>query len=160
MSTSSIRERPTSHYQNEKSSVTESSSSSGHQKHDSEQIEHVEDGGTAVDSSTSSSENVKFYPNQWSRYRSFLREPAAEFFGTMMIIIFGNGVNCQVTLTGSTAVRAAAAGVSAMSFHEQESVVTMTIIRITSPSTSAGPSVRHLVSGSLGESQVDTSTLR
>ncbi|CCO27222.1 putative membrane protein YFL054C OS=Saccharomyces cerevisiae (strain ATCC 204508 / S288c) GN=YFL054C PE=1 SV=1 [Rhizoctonia solani AG-1 IB] len=44
------------------------------------------------------------FPNKWAKIRSVLREPAAEFLGTMVLIIFGTGVNCQVTLSGSTAV--------------------------------------------------------
>ncbi|EPQ51046.1 aquaporin, partial [Gloeophyllum trabeum ATCC 11539] len=33
----------------------------------------------------------------------YLREPAAEFLGTMILIIFGTGVDCQVVLSGNTA---------------------------------------------------------
>ena len=33
-----------------------------------------------------------------------IREPAAEFFGVMILIIFGNGVDCQVVLSSSTGV--------------------------------------------------------
>jgi len=36
------------------------------------------------------------YPGRWARIRANIREPAAEFLGTMILIIFGTGVNCQV----------------------------------------------------------------
>ncbi|OXV05329.1 hypothetical protein Egran_06903 [Elaphomyces granulatus] len=36
----------------------------------------------------------------WSRIRNDLREPLSEFFGTMILILFGNGVTCQVFLSG------------------------------------------------------------
>jgi len=41
------------------------------------------------------------YPNRWSRVRDFICEPVAEFFGVMILIIFGNGVNCQVILSAN-----------------------------------------------------------
>jgi len=44
------------------------------------------------------------YPNRWSKIREVLREPMAEFFGVMILIIFGAGVDCQVTLSGNTGV--------------------------------------------------------
>jgi len=42
--------------------------------------------------------------NRWAKIREYIREPMAEFFGTMILIIFGNGVNCQVALSSSTSV--------------------------------------------------------
>ncbi|KAG1884999.1 major intrinsic protein superfamily membrane channel protein [Suillus subluteus] len=39
------------------------------------------------------------FPNRWSRIRYAIREPAAEFLGTMIFVIFGTGVNCQVFLS-------------------------------------------------------------
>ncbi|KAI0087004.1 aquaporin-like protein [Irpex rosettiformis] len=51
------------------------------------------------------------YPNRWSRIREYIREPAAEFLGVMILIIFGNGVDCQVVLSGaSTAVSSSPKG--------------------------------------------------
>jgi aquaglyceroporin related protein, other eukaryote len=44
--------------------------------------------------------------------RSYIREPAAEFLGTMIMIIFGNGVDCQVVLSSKTAVVSSPKGVS------------------------------------------------
>jgi len=34
--------------------------------------------------------------NPWARFRYSMREPLAEFLGTCILIIFGNGINCQV----------------------------------------------------------------
>ncbi|KIO03273.1 hypothetical protein M404DRAFT_627167 [Pisolithus tinctorius Marx 270] len=50
------------------------------------------------------------YPNAWSKIREYIREPAAEFLGTMILVIFGCGGNCQVVLSSSTAVTASAKG--------------------------------------------------
>ena len=36
----------------------------------------------------------------------------AEFFGTMILVIFGTGVNCQVVLSSVTAVASSQKGVS------------------------------------------------
>ncbi|KAF9525543.1 putative aquaporin 4 [Crepidotus variabilis] len=50
------------------------------------------------------------FPNRWARYRNFLREPFAEFFGTCILIIFGTGVDCQVVLSGNPSVAPSAKG--------------------------------------------------
>ncbi|KDQ62611.1 hypothetical protein JAAARDRAFT_466206 [Jaapia argillacea MUCL 33604] len=50
------------------------------------------------------------YPNMWSRIRAVLREPAAEFLGTMVLVIFGNGVDCQVVLSGNSLVSSSPKG--------------------------------------------------
>ena len=42
----------------------------------------------------------------------YIKEPAAEFFGVMILIIFGNGVDCQTVLSKNTAVASAPLGVS------------------------------------------------
>ena len=42
----------------------------------------------------------------------YIREPMAEFFGTMILVIFGCGANCQVALSSSTSVSASPKGVS------------------------------------------------
>ncbi|KAH8104487.1 aquaporin [Cristinia sonorae] len=64
------------------------------------------------DSSTLSDETIHYtkYPNRWSSIREHLREPAAEFFGVMILIIFGAGVDCQVVLSSSTAVSSSPKG--------------------------------------------------
>ncbi|KII90844.1 hypothetical protein PLICRDRAFT_107336 [Plicaturopsis crispa FD-325 SS-3] len=50
------------------------------------------------------------YPNRWARIRAPLREYAAEFLGTMVLVIFGTAVDCQVVLSTNTAVAASAKG--------------------------------------------------
>jgi len=45
-----------------------------------------------------------YKPNRWSRYRAFIREPFAEFLGVVIMIIFGNGVDCQVVLSANSNV--------------------------------------------------------
>jgi glycerol uptake facilitator-like aquaporin len=45
-----------------------------------------------------------------SRYA--IREPAAEFLGTMIFVIFGTGVNCSVFLSVDPNVEAVPRGVS------------------------------------------------
>ncbi|KAJ3487478.1 hypothetical protein NLI96_g3508 [Meripilus lineatus] len=50
------------------------------------------------------------YPNNWARYREMLKEPLAEFFGVMFIILFGAGVDCQVVLSGNPAVASSPKG--------------------------------------------------
>lgn len=42
---------------------------------------------------------VPTFPNAWARVRRVLREPFAEFLGTMLMIMLGNGVSAQVTLS-------------------------------------------------------------
>ncbi|KAG8706458.1 hypothetical protein FRC09_002399 [Ceratobasidium sp. 395] len=54
------------------------------------------------------SNQVTEFPNKWSKIR--LREPVAEFLGTMILVMFGTGAACQVTLSGSTAVAASPKG--------------------------------------------------
>lgn len=44
--------------------------------------------------------------------RACIREPAAEFLGTMILVIFGCGGNCQAVLSSSTAVASSPKGVS------------------------------------------------
>lgn len=75
------------------------------------------------------------FPNKWARvrlilsfriivnlsliwrhiFRHYLREPAAEFLGVMILIIFGNGVDCQVVLSSVTAVAPSQKGVCSRS---------------------------------------------
>lgn len=69
----------------------------------------IEDGASTTDSDGTTIHYTK-YPNRWSRVREVLREPAAEFFGTMILIIFGNGVDCQTVLSTSTKVSASPKG--------------------------------------------------
>ncbi|KAF6767101.1 Major intrinsic protein [Kalmanozyma brasiliensis GHG001] len=49
-------------------------------------------------------------PNTWARLRHLYREELAEFFGTLLILLFGAGVECQVALHYHTETRDAAYG--------------------------------------------------
>ena len=49
---------------------------------------------------------------QHSRCSEIIREPFAEFLGVAILIIFGAGVDCQVVLSGNTAVAPSQKGVS------------------------------------------------
>jgi hypothetical protein len=42
------------------------------------------------------------FPNRWAKIRNDYKEPFAEFWGTCILILFGNGVNCQVVLSKLT----------------------------------------------------------
>jgi len=55
-------------------------------------------------------DHITQFPNRWSRYRYLMREASAEFLGTMILIIFGNGVNLQVVLSSSSKVTASPKG--------------------------------------------------
>ncbi|KAH0578455.1 hypothetical protein H2248_003603 [Termitomyces sp. 'cryptogamus'] len=48
--------------------------------------------------------------NSWWKYKQMLRGPLAEFAGVMVLIIFGNGVNCQVVLSSNSSVAASPKG--------------------------------------------------
>jgi len=50
------------------------------------------------------------HPNRWARLRWYIREPAAEFLGTMILIIFGAGVDCQVVLSANPGVASSQKG--------------------------------------------------
>jgi len=49
-------------------------------------------------------EQYTSFPNAWSRVRYQFREAFAEFFGTMILVLFGNGVLCQVVLSSNSNV--------------------------------------------------------
>ena len=44
--------------------------------------------------------------------RNYIREPAAEFLGVMILVMFGNGAACQAQLSGNKNVASTAYGVS------------------------------------------------
>ncbi|KAK0475624.1 major intrinsic protein superfamily membrane channel protein [Armillaria luteobubalina] len=54
--------------------------------------------------------DVQIEPNWWWKYREILREPAAEFAGTMLLVIFGTGVNCQAGLSANPGVASSPKG--------------------------------------------------
>jgi len=49
-------------------------------------------------------QQFSYYENRWSRFRSLLRQPLAEFLGTLLFVLFGLGGVCQVALSSSAAV--------------------------------------------------------
>lgn len=57
---------------------------------DSQQMQHLDNLTT----------HYTKYPNTWSKWRHILREPAAEFLGTMVLVLFGTGANAQVRSKG------------------------------------------------------------
>ncbi|KAL1405687.1 hypothetical protein Q8F55_007353 [Vanrija albida] len=62
------------------------------------EVVHVE---RAASSTTVASEPT-YFPNPLAHVRFIFREYFGEFIGTMILIIFGNGVNCQVVLSDFT----------------------------------------------------------
>ncbi|KAE8257655.1 hypothetical protein A4X13_0g2221 [Tilletia indica] len=44
-------------------------------------------------------EEKKTFPNPWAKARYHMREPLAEALGTFILMIFGNGINAQVSLS-------------------------------------------------------------
>ncbi|KAG9096204.1 hypothetical protein FRC06_008911, partial [Ceratobasidium sp. 370] len=84
------------------------STSESHEKYASNtrHIEQAPESRTSLDDL----DHVTEFPNKWARIRAKLREPAAEFLGTMILIVFGTGVDCQVVLSGSTAVASSPKG--------------------------------------------------
>lgn len=52
------------------------------------------------------------YPNGWSKLRPAIREPAAEFLGTMVLVLIGTAGNAQGVLFDSTNVSPSPAGVN------------------------------------------------
>ncbi|KAG6827462.1 hypothetical protein H0H92_011701 [Tricholoma furcatifolium] len=69
---------------------------------------HREEEGTIVP--TLPSAEVMTHKSRWSSYRELLREPAAEFAGTMFLTLFGLGVNCQATLSSNLGVASSPKG--------------------------------------------------
>lgn len=57
--------------------------------------------GAPIDHVGPQEEVVQAHPDLWwSRVRHTLREPFSEFFGTFILIMFGDGVVAQVVLSG------------------------------------------------------------
>lgn len=60
--------------------------------------------GPGVDHQIPQAEAIQKNPDlAWSKIRRFMREPFAEFFGTFILIMFGDGVVAQVVLSGGKA---------------------------------------------------------
>lgn len=87
------------------------------------------------------------------------KEYFAEFLGTMILIIFGNGVNCQVVLSSVTGVAASQQGYVFFLLNEKScsSPDEFSLVP-TFPSRSDGASAQLSVSGSAVASQEVTST--
>lgn len=75
-------------------------------------VSHVEDAwhphaghGPPIDNKFAEEQYEEDYKHQsslwWSRMRHHIRDPAAEFFGTFTLIIFGDGSVAQVVLSSS-----------------------------------------------------------
>ncbi|KAF9241158.1 major intrinsic protein superfamily membrane channel protein [Melanogaster broomeanus] len=69
--------------------------------HDTATIAHVD---------ISDCEHCTQCPNRWSKIRAYIREPAAEFLGSMIFVIIGCGSNCQVVLSTNPAVASSPKG--------------------------------------------------
>lgn len=66
-----------------------------------------------VKSAVSFTRSYRFSARSHTDCSEHLREPAAEFLGVLILIVFGNGVDCQVVLSGAnTAVASSGKGVS------------------------------------------------
>lgn len=65
-------------------------------------VPHAEH-GPVIDHKIPQDNVVQAQPDlAWSRIRQTLREPFSEFFGTFILIMFGDGVVAQVVLSGGT----------------------------------------------------------
>jgi len=134
----------------------------------SELAEKAEQHNYETSSTYSSSNEVVFHadqtkgpqhPNRWAEirfvwchlfvsgvsdgvvHRASIREPLAEFLGSMILLILGCGGNCQVVLSTNTAVASSPKGVS-IQFRLKSTVQLNAMIRPSSPLTLAGLSVR------------------
>lgn len=54
---------------------------------------------SSSDSETQLGDGEDEFPNPWARFRHAMREPFAEFLGTMLLIMFGTGVSLQYFLS-------------------------------------------------------------
>lgn len=62
----------------------------------------VETHGTVSMEEYETSQDVTGPVPTWVRVRAFLREPFSEFFGVMILVLFGDGSVAQVVLGGGT----------------------------------------------------------
>lgn len=60
--------------------------------------------------SSDSDDEEEVFPNPWARFRHTMREPFAEFLGTMILIIFGTGVSLQYFLSLDTDIASSPRG--------------------------------------------------
>ncbi|KAI0251980.1 aquaporin-like protein [Lactifluus subvellereus] len=68
--------------------------------------------GAFISAETVNANNLYYarYPNNWARIRDVIREPAAEFLGTMILTLVGNAANCQVVLSSNSGVASSQKG--------------------------------------------------
>lgn len=60
----------------------------------------LQEHGVGIDHIVPQADAVEAQPDlTWSRIRHFLREPFAEFWGTFILLMFGDGVVAQVVLS-------------------------------------------------------------
>ncbi|KAI0058267.1 aquaporin [Artomyces pyxidatus] len=85
---------------------SDGSDSSAHKNEEA----HLENIGESPEVFQARHEYFSRYPNGWSKIRERIREPAAEMLGTMILILFGTGVDCQVVLSGNTGVASSPKG--------------------------------------------------
>lgn len=55
--------------------------------------------GNEVGASEDEDADIMTFPNYWAKIRYHMREPFAEFLGTLVLVIFGVGGNLQATVT-------------------------------------------------------------
>jgi len=102
----SIHERTVSH-------TSQLESESDYEKEKTQGLRHYETSRPTSKQANHDDEDLDHYtefPNRWSHIRHAIREPAAEFLGTMILIIFGAGVDCQVVLSSSLDVASSQKG--------------------------------------------------
>ncbi|CAI4440012.1 BBM_1a_G0016450.mRNA.1.CDS.1 [Saccharomyces cerevisiae] len=56
-------------------------------------------GGNEIVASEDEGADIMTFPNYWAKIRYHMREPFAEFLGTLVLVIFGVGGNLQATVT-------------------------------------------------------------
>ncbi|PIL30332.1 transporter [Ganoderma sinense ZZ0214-1] len=65
---------------------------------------------TACTDSATHSSHTSTQRNRWSRMLEHIKEPAAEFLGVMILVLFGSGAACQAQLSGNKNVASTAYG--------------------------------------------------
>lgn len=55
--------------------------------------------GNEIGASEDEDADIMTFPNFWAKIRYHMREPFAEFLGTLVLVIFGVGGNLQATVT-------------------------------------------------------------
>jgi hypothetical protein len=124
------------------------------------QLSYAYDAEAQKSEDPSMNENDDSLRMRWARIRMSIREPVAEFFGTMLLCIFGCGVNAQVTLSHNAGVSGAPTGVRALIAQPTVTVGTYGLYRTGSRSALDGRAALPSASGCARASLVGTSTRR